>query len=424
MNNPELAGNTNLFPAKPLVSEQVWEQIETFYLAKAPTAQPPLPRPAIPESLTLFKAERLPFTIESPTTTFVAINGSNRSVTFADAKTETIYDAKLQGGVNWSFNVSNIVTSVRLTDSARYIVGIGDFFPSDDALGQVLVQALDGSSPKVLLGNLPRTTHIEPGDFNGDGQIDFALSVFGNLLGRFSWFERQASGGFVEHVLFNKSGALKSIARDFDGNGTTDLAVLVAQNTEALLLYLNDGKGHFTEREVFRKPPSYGHTDFEAVDFNQDGRLDFVVATGDNADFQTQPRPYQGIRIYLAETNAYREAYFFPFPGGYHVVARDFDGDGDLDIAAVSFFPDYKGARPEPFVYLENRGNLQFEPSTFAGANQARWVTLDAGDLDGDGDMDLALGALVEMPDNVPKQYVERWAKESPSVLILRNQTK
>ena len=105
-------------------------------------------------------------------------------------------------------------------------------------------------------------------------------------------------------------------------------------------------------------------------------------------------------------------------------MARDFDGDGDLDIASVSFFPDYNSSPRESFVMLENKGGMKFEPSTFAQCIAGRWLTMDADDIDGDGDIDIALASMIEMPTVVPEPLKQIWEKQSPSVLFLVNQLK
>ena len=67
--------------------------------------------------------------------------------------------------------------------------------------------------------------------------------------------------------------------------------------------------------------------------------------------------------------------------------SADFDGDGDLDIAAISYFPDYAKHPDEGFVYLRNDGDWHFQPFVLREARQGRWLVMDAGDIDGDGVM-------------------------------------
>ena len=117
----------------------------------------------------------------------------------------------------------------------------------------------------------------------------------------------------------------------------------------------------------------------------------------------------------------FKEAKFIPLHGAYKAVARDFDQDGDLDIAAVSFFPSYEHTPSEGFVYLENSGDLNFVARTFSKADEGRWITLDAADLDQDGDQDIVLASFValEVADN--KQLNEQWIANGPSAIILEN---
>ena len=95
--------------------------------------------------------------------------------------------------------------------------------------------------------------YIEVADFNEDGKMDFRLSMFGFLTGRFSWFENLGDMKYAEHVLHNKPGAVKSVAYDFNNDGHRDLAVLFGQETDGMLLFTNDGKGKFTQSEIFRR---------------------------------------------------------------------------------------------------------------------------------------------------------------------------
>jgi hypothetical protein len=158
------------------------------------------------------------------------------------------------------------------------------------------------------------------------------------------------------------------------------------------------------------------------VDFNKDGLQDFLVTNGDNGEYPSPTKRYHGIRLYLNRGDLrFEEAFFYPLNGAFCAKPRDFDQDGDLDIAAISFFPDYDKSPQESFVYLENKGKMEFAASTFSQSTAGRWLVMDAGDLDGDGDVDLALGAYINGPSAVPATLKRDWDRFAPSVLVLRN---
>jgi hypothetical protein len=272
---------------------------------------------------------------------------------------------------------------------------------------------------------LPRVAHLNAADLNGDGRPDLLACLFGYLTGRFSWFEKLPNGGFKEHVLLKQPGAVKSEVYDFNKDGLPDIAVLITQELETLQILINKGKGEFKTEQIFRKEPSFGHTYFELADFNKDGEMDLMVVNGDNGEYPSPLKKSHGVRIYQNQKNLrFEEVFFFHQNGAYKAVARDFDLDGDLDIASVAFFPDYENNPRESFVFLENLGDLKFVSSTFRECIIGRWLTLDAGDLDGDGDDDIALASMTQIPVVTPDFLTNIWHKSGPSMVILKNSTR
>jgi hypothetical protein len=217
-------------------------------------------------------------------------------------------------------------------------------------------------------------------------------------------------------------GARKVLVRDLNQDGKPDLVALTGQGSEGIWAFYNRGDGRFAEEPLLRFSPVYGSSYFDLVDFNGDGFEDILYTNGDNADYSISPKPYHGVRIYLNNgRNAFKEAWFFPLYGATQAAARDFDGDGDLDIAAIAFFPHYQKAPEEGFVYFENDGKMHFTPRTLPNAERGKWLVMETGDFDGDGDLDIALGSFLYMPGQVPPSIGEAWRQRGSSVTILYN---
>ena len=419
--------SAGIYPKVPVVPVTVWPDIVDYYLRSAP--EKPLSRQkklAIAAQLPQFEVFKPGYRTPFPFTTLVKIDTARGRIYIGDSADNSL--AVLDGSGEELQKIPSIPTPVAidLRRDEAWVTSIGSVFPSDNPRGKLIALPLEGGKlafpPRDILTELSRPTFTTYADLNDDGLEDIVMSGFGYRAGHFSWFENLGQGNYREHVLNREPGALSSAVGDFNRDGRADIAVLMGQAREGVFIYYNLGDGQFAESYAIQWPPTYGAAHMTLVDFDDDGAIDILTANGDNADYTPLAKRYHGVRLYLNDgRNQFAEAFFFPQFGAYKALPVDFDLDGDLDIAAISFFPDYERAPEEAFVYLQNEGGMNFTAYTFAQAQDARWLTMDAGDVDSDGDADIVLGAFVRGASNVSKELEQRWQRHATSVLILRN---
>jgi hypothetical protein len=441
---PNSRRDTNIgkgyYPSQPLLSADDWQHILDYYSATSPDSLPGQSRqaPIALSGLTLFDVREPDLRYPVPATTFVKVdtNAGERGVVCYDYDYRRLYrfspelrviDSVADGG--------GIVDMVR--DGPGWVsCDIGVLNPNNGKSGKM--ERIGGQSggrwvggetggrwvvdTPALFAPLARPVQIAAADLNGDGLEDWVVCEFGNLIGSLSWLENKGGGRFERHIIRAVPGAIRVYVNDYNHDGRPDLWVLFAQGDEGIFLFTNEGNGQFTQQTLLRFPPCYGSSYFELADFNKDGYPDILYTCGDNADFSPVLKPYHGIYIYLNDGhNHFTQRYFFPMNGCYKAIARDFDGDGDLDIAAISFFPDFTHQPEEGFVYLENRGDYDFRPYSLPAAEQGKWLTMDVGDVDGDGKPDIVLGNF-SLHSPVTRAGVD--FKKGPPFLVLKNRSK
>jgi len=420
-------------PKEPIVNFVDLKSIHSYYLAAAPSKPlPQVPKPELTKGLKYFRVRPSTYRNGQPLITLVKIDEKSKRLFVGDDKTKKLVVLRPDGTIASTVDMPNPIVHMLERPDGFYASLIGSVYPSDLAQGGLIHLQNPSSNmhstyeiPKVLLPELRRPVESGVADLNQDGREDLVVASYGNILGHFSWYEQKPDGSYEEHILLDRPGAVGVKVNDFDGGGRPDIVVMMAQAQEGISLFLNLGQGRFEEKVVVQKHPAWGFSHLELVDFNQDGKSDFLVTNGDNGDntmFANCAKPYHGLRLYLNEGRGeFREAWFYPMHGAYRALARDFDLDGDMDIVAIAFFPDYFGASKESFVYLENQGEMKFAASTFAQSISGRWITMDAGDLDGDGDADIVLGAYNRSFGDVPTALTKSWDERGPSFLLLEN---
>jgi len=416
--NAYIAGDTGI----GLKMEQ-WNNIYRYYVSQAP--EDPLERKEkigeIAKKSPLFEEISLKENIKEPATTMVLIDSINKRIFFGDGMLGELFayshDLVKQYAINAGIGISN----VKIKDTSLWILSMGIMHPSDEKAGKLIVANRTDSSLQ-LMDSLQRPVHAFYTDLNNDQLEDIVMSEFGDRSGAFSWFEKKGKDTYLKHVLRALPGSIKSVVHDFDHDDKPDIIALMAQGDEGVFIYYNQGGGSFREERVLRFSPSNGSNYFELADFNEDGFLDIITSNGDNGDYPPILKPYHGIRIFLNDgRNQFEEKLFLPVNGIGKVIVRDFDQDGDLDLASIAYFADFKNNPSEAFIYWENKGNFKFQPSTIMNVSEGRWIAMDAGDYDGDNDLDIILGNADFRLGDVPPELKKKWDDYSPSILILKN---
>ncbi|GAA4467583.1 VCBS repeat-containing protein [Nibrella saemangeumensis] len=430
----------NIYPEQAALSVADWQKIVSYYEENAP--DDPLPQKthaSITGQLPLFRGKALVLSDKPvPQTTLLKFDKKTAQLYIGDAQNALyVLDGQFKPKDTWWIDTPP--TDIDFPENAPpRLLTIGIFRPSDQQLGRLMTlersakagqsrpghegpgQSRPESAPINIRG-LPRPVQFASGDLNGDGKEDVVICGFGNNAGKLFWYD-----GFdpaKEHVLKAAPGARNVIIRDFNRDNKPDIMVLMAQAREEVSIFYNQGKGEFKEKTVLRFSPLFGSSYIELADFNKDNFPDILLANGDNWDYSAIHKNYHGIRIYLNDRkNNFKEAWFHPMFGASKAIARDFDNDGDLDIAATAFYADLE--QPEQgFIYLANEGRFTFKPFSTPEAATGKWLTMEAADFDQDGDIDLVLGSYFHSFGEMT-QLLFKGITTFPQLLVLENQRK
>ncbi len=299
------------------------------------------------------------------------------------------------------------------------IACMGQIFPNNEKIGSVVILENVGNgefAKRVIAEGIARVTDVRAGDFNGNGRMDLAVAQFGYDEGEVRWMENKGGWEFESHILLRLSGAVNVLVDDFNGDGRPDIVALISQQWEEIYLFENRGEGRFGNRVIWGSSnEDFGSSGITLCDLNQDGLPDILYTNGDGFDYaEPGPRPWHGVQ-WLENLGGgnFRYHHIGEQAGAYSPVALDIDGDGDIDVVAVSGFNDWSKPDAVSMMLYRNNGMQQFQPEILS-FRPSHLIAATAGDLDGDGrDMLITCGFHAYPPyDHMSRLLVWRPAAD------------
>ena len=297
----------------------------------------------------------------------------------------------------------------------------------NDGLGN-FVEATGAGMPVVA-------TMIALGDVDSDGDVDLVVANGALTCG---WLQNglylnDGTGTFADATAarlpldrdLTTSVVLGDVDGDLDldivfgaieGSGTDGCPSQPAQNR----LYLNDGRGFFTDATAARLPVAVESARALALgDVDGDGDPDIVCGNTGLSSGWPPSNPAQQDRIYLNDgTGTFTDGTATRLPiertVTWNVTLGDVDGDGDLDLLCDQF--DTGGASIGR-LFL-NDGVGRFADVTNARLPGGVWTGGVLADADGDGDLDIVLGGLQLFVNDGTGTFTDATATRMPRMPV------
>jgi FG-GAP-like repeat/RTX calcium-binding nonapeptide repeat (4 copies) len=235
-----------------------------------------------------------------------------------------------------------------------------------------------------------RPYEMAAADFDGDGDKDLVVSNSGfdsAVAGKFegnsiSILRNNGNGTFAAPVSITTGIGPTALPADLDGDGDSDLAVSHAEE-DTISILLNDGTGNFTAST----PLATGDRPklSKIADLDGDGDLDLLSVDTVRLNLNTANESGNSLSFHrnngngsfaAAETVVVGE-------GVFEVNTADLDGDGDLDLMTPN------QAEDTISILFNNGGGVFASPVKLSVGS--RPISTVGADLDGDGDRDLAV---------------------------------
>ena len=242
-----------------------------------------------------------------------------------------------------------------------------------------LSSVAQGSPTEHKIANAQMGFGVYPADLDGDGDLDVAGTLEGAQ--KVLWWSNEGGDplGWTEQVIDGGlAGANGLYCADFDLDGRVDVAVSASGINHHLIWYRNDGGEPVQWTEQVIDSALSTCFEISAADVNQDGRPDLLAGSWNSGQVVWYENSGGAPLTWVKHVIA------GAFPGSHCVKAGDIDGDGDVDVAATA-------GQADEVAWWRNDGGtpLVWTKHTIrTGFTGGRSVEL--ADLDRDGDLDVA----------------------------------